>query len=395
MIEAIEYNDWGVFASDTMSERKEKSIQSYYLDRTYSLVKDITFPTVFYSSIECIGSTLPWARCMVRYENKSPKDSEFWGPVQTKHEIERLFWTSLRSKTNPGKIYCVREWCPDIKIELRCFYSNRLVAVCGTDPVNSLHVESIVNWIEQNVIPRITFVRCVFDIGIRHDGSMIFIEFNSWEVNSGAHLFDWVESTDILYPSDNKSTDIVFRWKTDNNLLETKIVKSNIPCEYFQWKIEQLYSNIKFKIIDIKLLGSFEVLEAKAQNWLKMNDYVYAFTDIWLGKFDLNLQPVNWTRGNFRFCKISQSGPLIKISSNSHSDIYYGSDLRKYSNYQIFLDPNQNPNPNPNPNPNQNNLLDSTSYGLLYGIGLKTVSTNKIIFASLGPDCEFKFYQLN
>ena len=69
---------------------------------------------------------------MIRYENKSPKDSESWGSVSTKEELINVFYTSLRCKTNPGKYYCVREWIELGSFEeeeYRCFWNNGLVAV--------------------------------------------------------------------------------------------------------------------------------------------------------------------------------------------------------------------------------------------------------------------------
>jgi len=45
---------------------------------------------------------------MVRWENKSPKDSDLWGPVSTSQQVKDLFYTSLRCKTNPGKIFSLR-----------------------------------------------------------------------------------------------------------------------------------------------------------------------------------------------------------------------------------------------------------------------------------------------
>ena len=34
---------------------------------------------------------------MTRYENKSPKNLEFWGPISTKKELINLYYTSLRN----------------------------------------------------------------------------------------------------------------------------------------------------------------------------------------------------------------------------------------------------------------------------------------------------------
>ena len=141
MIENIEYNDWHIFPSDANEIRRSNSISAYYLDKTYDAIADISFPTIFYPNIESVPDVLPFEQCMVRYENKSPKDSEHWGSVQTKTEMLIIYQTSLRCKTNPGQIYCVREWSYKLQIEFRCFYNNKLVAVSGSDQINSEKIE--------------------------------------------------------------------------------------------------------------------------------------------------------------------------------------------------------------------------------------------------------------
>lgn len=53
--EEIEYHDWKVTSFTENAERKKKSIESYYLNRWYDEVADVTFKTYIYeikSSIE-------------------------------------------------------------------------------------------------------------------------------------------------------------------------------------------------------------------------------------------------------------------------------------------------------------------------------------------------------
>lgn len=82
MLKDIESHDWMTNDADTGTERKLKSIQEYHLkpNSWYEKIKDLTFDTQFFSEIPY---ELPYDKCMVRWENKSPKDSDYWGPVWT------------------------------------------------------------------------------------------------------------------------------------------------------------------------------------------------------------------------------------------------------------------------------------------------------------------------
>ena len=86
-IEEIEENDWNIKPNDNNDYRKYKSIESYHLHNWYDKLNEITFNTYIYESIDDIPEVLPFKKCMIRYENKSPKDSEFWGPVEKKEEL--------------------------------------------------------------------------------------------------------------------------------------------------------------------------------------------------------------------------------------------------------------------------------------------------------------------
>ena len=43
---------------------------------------------------------------------------------------------------------------------------------------------------------------------IKETDELIFIEYNSWETNSGSHKFDWNDDKEIFYNGDC----IVIRW---------------------------------------------------------------------------------------------------------------------------------------------------------------------------------------
>jgi hypothetical protein len=281
IIEDIENNDWCIKNTDNQYNANKKSISSYYLipNSWYKYVEDLTFETKFYDTIPNI---LPYDKCMVRWENKSPKDSEYWGPVSTKEESERLFYTSLRCKTNPGKLYCFRPW---IKIydEFRCFWNKTLVAVSGTDEchLNNDMVTKIMIYIN-SIKHRIPYFRCVLDIGmIIESGELIFkiIEFNSWETNSGANFFNWNDDTEIMY---GDLPDIYFK-------------SSNFTC--IRPKLEIItrifYFNINFD-------NSTEFKLSPLSNQV-INRFIYIHNDIWVGKFDFKLNPISWKRGNYRF----------------------------------------------------------------------------------------------
>jgi hypothetical protein len=176
-------------------------------------MKDITFGTVIYNNIDDVPEVLPFSKCMLRYENKSPKDSEFWGHVSTKQEMLHLFDTSLRCKSNKGSKYCIREW-KELGSEYRCFWNNKLVAI-SAETDDEPDIQKILDYI-RTIRNRIFYNRCVFDIAIeRTTGNFIFVEYNSWETNSGAHRFDWVEDTTTFYDS----LGIVIRWNNGETVI--------------------------------------------------------------------------------------------------------------------------------------------------------------------------------
>ena len=122
------------------------------------------------------------------------------GPVSTKQELLNVFYTSLRCKTDSGKIYCVREWT-ELTNEYRCFWNEQLVAISSeleTEPPICQIVEYI-----KKISHLICYNKCVFDIAHLADtNELVFVEYNSWESNSGAHRFNWIDDTEVFYMSD-------------------------------------------------------------------------------------------------------------------------------------------------------------------------------------------------
>lgn len=306
LLSILESNDWKSNDDDTCKERKNKSISAFYLTNDnngwYNKITDLTFETEFLK-LEDIGDKLPYNKCMVRWENKSPKDSEHWGPVTNKEEVQRLFHTSLRCKTNVGKIYCFREWIP-IYNEFRCFWNGTLRAVSGDDKseLDDMMVNKILEYIGK-IKDRIPYIRCVFDIcRVKENDTLVFkiIEFNSWETNSGAHFFDWYDDTSIFYEDEN----IHFKSK-------------NYSC--IRPYIQPFVNSINTKSIE----GcNFTVMEpTNDDNYLIFNNHIYICNDIWLGKFTMNLEPLRWVRGNFRFTKLSVLKGKIAAAGKLYSDM--------------------------------------------------------------------------
>ena len=302
-IEEQELNDWNIYPYDDNEIRKQKSISAYCLHNWYDKMKEHTFKTIIYKSIEEIQSILPFEKCMIRYENKSPKDSEFWGPVSTKKELEKIFFTSLRCKTNPGQYYCIREWI-ELGDEYRCFWNNGLVAI-SSETTYEPPFKQIFEYIKI-IKKNIHFHRCVFDIAhIKDTNELIFIEYNSWESNSGAHKFDWNNDKEIFYCSEN----IVIRYnggelRINNELNTNKIMPS---CTKF------IMNNELYEFVQLNYPLSYLITEK----------YIYISNDIWLGRFDHNLNPINWQSGVFRFCNIE----LCTDGCICANDKYYYYDL--------------------------------------------------------------------
>ena len=287
-IEEQELQDWHILPNMKNTLRKDKSIQSYWLDEWYDKMKHITFPTVLYYSIDEIPDILPFNKCMVRYEGKSPKDSEFWGPVSTKKELIDVFYTSLRCKTNPGKVYCVRKW-EELTHEYRCFWNGTLVAVSSELDIEP-PIDQIIEYIKK-ISYDICYNKCVFDIAhLAKSNELIFVEYNSWESNSGAHRFDWIVDTEVFYLPEY----ITFRWSTG----EKKIPIINFPIN------ETFNENIN-KVKNSTIINDFSnyivTKPCVPSNWLVTDKHIYVANDVWLGRFTLDMKPLNWKRGVFRF----------------------------------------------------------------------------------------------
>ncbi len=345
MIEDLELNDWQITSTMANQERRTMSIESYYLNRWYSKVEEYTFPTVIYEiqttlDIAC-PVELPFKRCMARYENKSPKDSEYWGPITTKEELLKIFYTSLRCKTNQGKYLCIRKWQDNLCIgkwqdnigkEYRCFWNTRLVAVGvesfeeGEIDVTTCH--SIIDYVQSINIP---YERCIMDI-CYIDNKFMLIEFNSWETNSGAYPFSWNEDTEILYPDFSLgSYDIEFRHGQNARKINMKI---DNPLTYQKVDVNKLD----------KIIRPYKVC-----NYVVTDKYLYVSTDIWLGRFTHDLKNINWKRGEYRFCNIELcQKDVLKVGEEY---LYY--DLSKCNiamdivdNYDNFYDIQDEPGMN-------------------------------------------------
>ena len=350
-IEEQEISDWNIIYSDDNKTRKEKSISAYWLTNWYEDMKQYTFNTMIYDSIEKIPEILPWKKCMVRYENKSPKDSEFWGPISTKKQLENLFYTSLRCKTFPGKFYCVREWI-DLSNEYRCFWNNGLVAISSEDTIKP-PIEKILEYINE-ISSSIKFHRCVFDIGfIKETNELIFIEYNSWETNSGSHRFDWNDDKEIFY----HASSTVIRWnggeeKIKNNLFNI-FLKDNVQNKFSM--NTDLYEFVQNNY---------------PSNYLITEKYIYVSNDIWLGLFDHNLHPIKWIKGVFRF-------DFIELCVND--DICIGNNY-----YYSDLTPKHTKSKKINKNIISENLIKYR-----YGIPIKNKNTSKIFFPRMLDSGEF------
>lgn len=279
-LDEIERNDWDI-------KTKENSISAYYLPRWINEMKNFTFPTqiVKVENLELFIPNLE-TKYIVKWENKSPKDSEYWGPINGNdinfHEkVKQQFYTSLRCRGSEikGKYYCFREFIELEKIEFRCFYNRRLVAVGAQTHENGNfnNINKILEFVDK-ISPHFPYYRCVFDLAIRKDNQeLIFIEFNSWETNSGSFPFDWIDDTDILYPE--KGNVITFRWKENNTII-----------------FHGPESNMNF---DLEFLFSTE-----KGNYYKTDIYLYWFVDNEL-KYK--------KRGIYRFSKITTKDNFIFI----------------------------------------------------------------------------------
>ncbi len=328
--ELQEINDWNLIETDTDNDKMNKSISAYYLNNWYERVKEISFETVIIEIKSDIKSTcpetLPFIECMVRYENKSPKDSEFWGPCKTKTDVIKIFATSLRCRKYKGKYLCFRKWNHDIIKEYRCFWNCGLVA-CSCDIFSNIaECQSIVDYVNsiQHLIP---YNKCVFDIVLVNGDTIEFklVEFNSWETNSGGHTFSWIDDTEILYPTmTQKEISMVFR---SDNKTEIKIMRPN----------SIIFEPSLIDTNQIKVIKPW-----KPSNWLVTDKFIYITTDIWLGRFTLDLKNLNWKRGVYRFCKLylCKDGTICVNSDHLYYDLSKSSskseiDMDIYNNQDI------------------------------------------------------------
>lgn len=331
MIEDIEYYDWKIDNSMSDDERRQKSIEAYYLNEWYEKVKDITFETYIYPIKDTLDNAcpniLPFEKCMVRYENKSPKDSEHWGPVTTKEQLLKIFNTSLRCITTHKvkpiyKYLCIRKWQDKMGYEYRCFWNTRLVAV-STQSINDILTDvkchSIMDYIK-SIEKYIPYKRCIFDIALVNDEFKL-IEFNSWETNSGAEPFSWIDDTEILYPDFTKPLyNITFKWF----------------CGQLNYQIKNTNIITPNNAIDVNKLKIFK--PKKPSNWIVTDDYIYITTDIWLGRFTHELKPVNWKRGVYRFATIQ----LCENSDIYVNNEYLNYDLSKSNKKSQIISTNEN-----------------------------------------------------
>ena len=362
-VEEQEIGDWSINLDDDNNIRKEKSISSYWLTNWYENMKEYTFETVIYDSIEKIPEILPWKKSMVRYENKSPKDSEFWGAISTKKELENVFYTSLRCKTNPGKFYCVREWI-DLSNEYRCFWNNRLVAI-SSESIIKPPIEKLLEYVNK-IKSSIKYHKCVFDIGfVKETNELIFIEYNSWETNSGSERFDWNDDKEIFYHGDS----IVIRW----NGGEEKIEKIE--------KIENKLLENKFKM-DLDLYMFVE--NNYPSNYLITEKNIYISNDIWLGLFDYNLDSIKWIKGVFRFDNIE----LCVDGSICIGNKNYYSDLRVKKTKSKKINKNISNSNNIFLYENTKNYRYGNGINYRYGIPIKNKNTSEMYFVRMLDSCE-------
>ena len=293
-IEDVEKDDWGILNLDNGSTRYDKSISSYYVNNWYEKVKEITFPTYIYPTLKDVPNMLPFKRSMTRHEHKSPSDSEHFGPIGTKKEMEKIFYTSLTCRTKPGKSYCVRKWMDLEKIEYRCTWNNYLTGV-STDCEVDTDIESLLKLITyvKSIEYAIPFTKCVFDIGIIKDTQKyILIEFNSWETMSKPHYFNWIDHTEFLY-NHNGMTSV--KTGPKNNTIQIKYNEPPIP-----------YS---FDINSTEIVIMDPIVPS---GWIVNKGYLYVVNDIWLQKIRISdMVNVGWKRGVFRF------GPMFLSDHNT------------------------------------------------------------------------------
>jgi hypothetical protein len=334
LVEEWEFDDWSTQLKDSNQNRHHKSMQAYWLNRWYNKVEHLTFRTKFYDEIP---NQLPFSKCMIRYESKSPKDSEYWGPTTNSEQAKLIFYTSLRCKTNPGNIFCFREWTDLEEREYRCFWNGRLMAVSADSIITKPPIDQIINYVN-SIEQYIPFHRCVFDLAhlktisaqSKDTNNLVLVEFNSWETNSGAHLFDWRIDSEHIYNFDGQ---VAFRYKIDDNEIKTDLV--------------QVYEPVSFQIDSFCRINQVVPLEPhKQSNWLIHKQYLYVTNDIWLCQLSLNedtyMKPLNWKRGVFRFSELELQhdlkGNTFIVTVNGPSNLkpsIYREDLKLMDNINV------------------------------------------------------------
>lgn len=325
-MEEYEFNDWSINNKTPNDKRRNNSIEAYYLPRWIDKVSEITFPTKVYKLKNC-PDVLPFEECMVRYEHKSPSDSEHWGPVSTKEEALKLFYTSLVCRRGRKAEYiCVRKYEHNLGLELRCFWNTRLVAVAVKSfddiPLSETYCQKFITYIN-SISHKIPYKRCVMDI-CELNNSFIFIEFNSWETNSGSDPYDWKGDTEILYP-ENGNSDIYFRWKSGQRILSGSNY-TRVPTLGTQLK------TLDFKISALKIYKP-----NKPSNWLVTDKFIYIATEIWLGYFDHSLKALGWHRGVYRFDPILKCKNGYIYAGDKYFDPYLKPMNGKYDiDYDVY-----------------------------------------------------------
>jgi len=334
-MEEFEYHDWNITNTTDIKEQMHQSISSYWLDKWYNkLPKDLTTETYIYPIITTLEQVcpdvLPFTECMVRYENKSPKDSEYWGKITNKEQLLKVFYTSLRCKTNPGSKLCIRRWRSDfVGEEIRCFWNRRLVALCSVVATKP-NIEHIIKYI-LNIAQYIPYYRCIFDIIQLSTGEYHLVEFNSWETNSGAHLFNWIDDTDILYPS-VENQEIHFRWGTKSDISshvitinqELKPILSSIS-DQFNLNHSITFNDKPVDLVILKPTGPSYSIIADPKITAFISDVnIYVMNDIYLYRFDANLKLLAQKRENCRFenLYLYENGTLsIGLQKYYHYDL--------------------------------------------------------------------------
>ncbi len=309
-MEESEHDDWNWSTSETHESAMVKSINAYWVDKWIDSMKPFTFATYCYpitTTLEdACPDVLPFEKCMVRYSNKSPKDSPHWGPVSTRDHVLRLFATSLRCQSKVSSVLVIREWCDTMVEEVRCFWNRRCVAISALrearpdDPW-----QEWIAYVESLPIP---YWRCVIDVARLSDGQFKLVEYNSWDSNSGGHTFDWMLDAEILY--DVSSTRTVIRVGTRETGI-TDLSYVSMPPR----SLPVTGITITVRPDDMVILPP-----DKPAHYVITDKYIYVCNDKFLGRFTKKLQPINWKVGCFRYGSLSWTGYQLSIGNKRFYD---------------------------------------------------------------------------